>query len=63
MVEEKDVGRINKLAAYKLAAVMYRKKLWATPEETEEWLKTETGQQIAALIKIEQQKYREKTAV
>ena len=28
-------------------------KLWATPEETAAWLKTETGRRIAALIERE----------
>ncbi len=63
MEAEQDTGRINKYAASRLASVIYRNKLWATPEETAEWLKTETGQRIAALIEIERQKYREKTAV
>ena len=39
-----------------LIVYMARNKCWATPEETEEWLKTETGKQIKALIDIERQK-------
>ena len=36
-----------------LASELYLHKLWATPEETEIWLKTETGSYIAALIEKE----------
>ena len=39
-----------------LVASICRGKLWATPEETAEWLKTETGQRIAALIEKERRK-------
>ena len=47
------MGRINKDAAAQLVAGICREKLWATPEETAAWLKTETGQRIAALIEKE----------
>ena len=50
------MGRINKDAAAQLVASICREKLWATPEETAEWLKTETGQRIAALIEKERRK-------
>lgn len=63
MGTDQNIGRIDKYAASRLASVIYRNKLWATPEETAEWLKTETGQRIAALIEIERQKYLEKTVV
>lgn len=39
-----------------LASELYLHKLWATPEETEAWLKTETGSYIAALIEKERRK-------
>lgn len=44
---------IEKEAAELLVAEICRCKLWATPEETAAWLKTETGQRIAALIERE----------
>lgn len=44
------MGRIKKDAATLLVAAICREKLWATPEETEEWLKTETGQEIAEMF-------------
>lgn len=47
------MGRIDNDAAALLVAGICREKLWATPEETAEWLKTETGQRIAALIEKE----------
>ena len=47
---EQKKGRINKDAADQLVAGICREKLWATPEETAAWLKTETGQRIATLI-------------
>ena len=56
------MGRINKDAAAQLVASICREKLWATPEETAEWLKTETGQRIADLIEQERRKCR-KTAL
>lgn len=37
------MGRINKDAAAPLVASICREKLWANPEETAEWLKTENG--------------------
>lgn len=39
-----------------LASELYLHKLWATPEETEAWLKTETGSYMAALIEKERRK-------
>ncbi len=63
METEQGSGIIDKYAASRLVSVIRRKKLWATPEETAEWLKTETGQRIAALIEIERQKYRDAAAV
>ena len=50
---ERKIGRIDKEALDQLVAYMIRNQLWATPEETAEWLKTETGQRIAALIEKE----------
>ena len=50
------MGRIANDAAALLVGGICREKLWATPEETEEWLKTETGQRIAALIEKERRK-------
>ena len=50
------MGRIDKDAAALLVAGICREKLWATPEETEKWLKTETGQRIAAIIEKERRK-------
>ena len=50
------MGRIDNDAAALLVAGICREKLWATPEETEEWIKTETGQRIAALIEKERRK-------
>jgi len=47
------MSRINKDAAAQLVASICREKLWATPEETAAWLKTETGQRIAVLIEKE----------
>ena len=55
---EQKKGRINKDAADQLVAGICREKLWATPEETAEWLKTETGQRIAALIEREREERR-----
>ena len=43
------MGRVNSEAAALLVAGICRGKFWASPEETERWLKTETGQRIAAL--------------
>ena len=42
-----------------LAAVIRWRKRWATPEETAAWLKTETGQHIAALIDRERKQREE----
>lgn len=47
---------IGKEQADPLVAAICRGRLWATPEETEAWLKTETGRRIAALIDIERKK-------
>ncbi len=41
-----------------LADCILRYHLWATPEETAEWLKTERGQLIAALIRKEEERIR-----
>lgn len=41
---------ITKAAALQLRASIERGRLWATDAETAAWLKTETGQRIAALI-------------
>lgn len=49
---------IDKTAAMLLRNCILRNKLYATDEETAEWLKTETGQRCAALIK----KYRKELA-
>lgn len=53
------MGRINKEATTLLVAAICRGQLWATQEETAEWLKTDTGQRIAALIEKERRKHRE----
>lgn len=50
------MDRIQKDAAAQLVASICREKLWATPEETAEWLKTETGQRIATIIEKERRK-------
>ena len=50
------MGRVNSEAAALLVAGICRGKFWASPEETERWLKTETGQRIAALIEKERRK-------
>lgn len=50
------MGRIDKDAAALLVAGICWEKLWATPEETAAWLKTESGQRIAALIEKERRK-------
>ena len=55
---EQKKGRINKDAAAQLVSCICREKLWATPEETAAWLKTETGQRIAALIEREREERR-----
>lgn len=57
---EQKKGRINEDAAAQLVAGICREKLWATPEETAAWLKTETGQHIAALIEMEREERRKK---
>lgn len=44
---------LNKEQTDPLVAAICRGQLWATPEETAAWLKTETGQRIAALIERE----------
>lgn len=44
---------LNKEQVDPLVAAICRGQLWATPEETAAWLKTETGQRIAALIERE----------
>ena len=44
---------LNKEQANPLVAAICCGQLWATPEETAAWLKTETGQGIAALIERE----------
>ena len=54
------MGRIDNDAAALLVAGICREKLWATPEETAEWLKSETGQRIAALIEKERRKRNER---
>lgn len=52
------MGRVNSEAAALLVAGICRGKFWASPEETERWLKTETGQRIAALIEKERRKHK-----
>lgn len=47
------MDRTEKAALDQLVAYIYREKLWATPEETAAWLKTERGQRIAVLIEKE----------
>lgn len=50
---EQKVGRMNKEAVDQLAAYIIRNKLCASAEETAEWMRTETGQRISALIEKE----------
>ena len=45
------MGRVNSEAAALLVAGICRGKFWATPEETERWLKTETGQRFRKRIR------------
>ena len=47
---------LNKEQADPLVAAICRGQLWVTPEETAAWLKTETGQRIAALIERERKR-------
>ena len=44
--------RIANIAVEILAGVMRRNRLYATPEETDRWLETETGARIQNLINI-----------
>lgn len=61
-METKHVeGPINKEAADMLAAAICRGRLWGTEAETAEWLKTESGQGIAALIEKERDRIRDNT--
>lgn len=55
---EQKKGRINKDAAAQLVACIVRNQLWAESQDTAEWIKTETGQRIAALIKREREERR-----
>lgn len=50
------MGTMSREQADALVAAICRGKLWATPEETAAWLKTETGQRIAELIERERKK-------
>lgn len=50
------MGRTNEEATAILVAGICRGRLWATEEETAKWLKTETGQRIAAMIERERRK-------
>lgn len=52
------MGRLSKEAVDMLATEIIRRQLWATKEETAEFLKTETGQRIHALIEIERKRLR-----
>lgn len=47
---------LTKTSVDLLASAILRGRLWATPEETAEWLKTERGQMIHALILEEQER-------
>lgn len=53
------MGRINKDAADQLVVCIIRNQLWGTQEETDEWLKTEEGKRIAALIEKERKRRKE----
>lgn len=55
---EQKKGRINKDAAAQLVACIVRNQLWAESQDTAEWIKTETGQRIAALIEREREERR-----
>lgn len=54
--EVESMRTLNKEQADPLVAAICRGQLWATPEETAAWLKTETGQRIAALIERERKR-------
>lgn len=56
MRHAKETTTLTPAATAALASELYLHKLWATPEETEIWLKTETGSYIAALIEKERRK-------
>lgn len=56
MQQNGTVGRINRDAASMLVASICRGKLWATPEETEAWKKTESGKRICAMIEEDRRK-------
>lgn len=55
---EQKKGRINKDAAAQLVVCIVRNQLWAESQDTAEWIKTETGQRIAALIEREREERR-----
>ena len=57
---ERKVGRIDKEALDQLVACIIHNQLWDGPEETAEWLKTENGQRIAALIERERKARRKR---
>ncbi len=50
------MAQIKKDASSILVAAICRGELWATPEETAAWLKTETGKRIAAMIEVERRR-------
>lgn len=50
---------ISKVGVDLLASAILRGRLWATPEETAAWLKTERGQLIHTLI-LEEERRMEK---
>ena len=48
----KTTDNLSKVAVEILAGVMRRHQLYATPEETNRWLETETGSRIQNLINL-----------
>lgn len=42
--------KLHPEAMDQLCSCIMQKHLWTTPEETAEWLKTDTGKRIAAMI-------------
>lgn len=51
---------INAEAMHTLCFAIQSNQLWATPEETDAWLKTETGKRISAMIEALRQEDKKK---
>ena len=52
MAMVKTTDNLSKVAVEILAGAMRRNQLYASPEETDRWLETETGARIQHLINI-----------